>query len=239
MITLRDRDIDRLLPSLFGCALFLTVLWLWRLSYTGSCGALVLPAVIWCAIFHGLLQYQLQRRRFVVEFHLEEASGLRKWFGRPSLVVTRSLLAATPLAAFLVVHLALSDSSDWFFLCTVAIAVPLLFAAAVRWPGSHFRHDAHDGEPGSSLSSFGAAGAGVWPGLSALPAGSGGVRAVPRSAAKGVRAPVSSARGFDTTRRGRPQARQGPRCPSGYGEQSGPVRATRRGSGVHPARSSP
>ena len=85
MITLRDRDIDRLLQSLFGCALFLTVLWLWRLSYTGSCGALVLPAVIWCAIFHGLLQYQLQRRRFVVELHLEEASGLRKWFRRPSL----------------------------------------------------------------------------------------------------------------------------------------------------------
>ena len=42
-ITLRDRDIDRLLQSLFGCALFLTVLWLWRLSYTGSGGRVHRP----------------------------------------------------------------------------------------------------------------------------------------------------------------------------------------------------
>ena len=151
MSALRTRHIDRLLRSLFACVLFLTVLCLWRLSYEGSCAALVLPALIWCAIFYGLLQYQLQRRRFVLEFYLDEASRLRKWFGRPSLAVTLSLLAATSLAAFLAVFVALSDPTDWYFLCAVAAAVPLLFVAAVRWPGSHLRHDAGDWALGPSL----------------------------------------------------------------------------------------
>ena len=53
MSALRTRHIDRLLRSLFACVLFLTVLCLWRLSYEGSCAALVLPALIWCAIFYG------------------------------------------------------------------------------------------------------------------------------------------------------------------------------------------
>ena len=151
MSALPTRHIDRLLLSLFACVLFLTILFLWRLSYEGSCAALVLPVLIWCAISYGLLQYQLQRRRFVLEFYLDEGSRLRKWFGRPSMAVTLSLLAAMSLTAFLAVFVALSDPSDWYFLCVAATAVPLLFVGAVRWPGSHLRQNAGDGALSPSL----------------------------------------------------------------------------------------
>lgn len=147
----RDGSVDRAIYSLFACVLFLTVLCLWRLSHEGSCAALVLPGLIWCAISYGLLRYQLQRKRFVMEFYLDESSCLRKLFRRPLLAVTLSLLAAAPLAAFLAVFAALSRPSDWYFLCAAAAAAPPLFVAAVRWPGSHLRHDAGDGALGPSL----------------------------------------------------------------------------------------
>ena len=151
MSALGGRHIDRLLHSFFACALFLTVLCLWRLAHEGSCAALVLPVLTWCAISYGLLQYQLQRKRFVMEFYLDESSGLRKLFRRPLLAVTLSLLTAGPPAAFLAVFAALSRPSDWYFLCAAAAAAPLLVVAAVRWPGSHLRPDAGDGAPGPSL----------------------------------------------------------------------------------------
>ncbi|MCE2539656.1 MAG: hypothetical protein J4G16_04525 [Acidobacteria bacterium] len=150
MSTLPDRHIDRLLRSLFACVVFLTVLCLWRLSHEGPCAALVLPGLIWCAITCGLLHYRLQRKRFVLEFYLDEASRLRGLFRRPLLAVTSSLLAAAPLAAFLAVFAALSRPSDWYFLCAAAVAVPLLFVAAVRWPGSHLRPDTSGGVAGPS-----------------------------------------------------------------------------------------
>lgn len=145
MNALGERHIDRLLHSFLACVLFLTVLCLWRLGHEGSCATLVLPGLIWCAISYGLLQYRLQRRRFVVEFYLDESSGLRRWFRRPLLAVTLSPLAAAPLAAFLAVFAALSRPSDWYFLCGAAVAFPLLFAAAVRWPGRHLRRDIRAG----------------------------------------------------------------------------------------------
>ena len=141
MSTLSGRDIDRLLHSLFACVLLLTVLCLWRLGHERSCATLVLPGLIWCAISYGLLQYRLQRRRFVVEFYLDESSRLRELFRRPWLAVTLSQLAAAPLATFLAVFAVLSRPSDWYFLCAGALAVPLLFVAVVRWPGRHLRPD--------------------------------------------------------------------------------------------------
>ena len=141
MNALGERHIDHLLRSLLACVLFLTVLCLWRLRHEGSCATLVLPGLIWCAISYGLLQYRLQRRRFVVEFYLDESSGLRRWFRRPLLAVTLGPLAAAPLATFLAVFAVLSRPSDWYFLCAAALAVPLLFVAVVRWPGSHLRPD--------------------------------------------------------------------------------------------------
>ena len=151
MSALPGRPIDRAIHSLFACVLFLTILCLWRLVHEGSCAALVLPGLVWCTICYGLLQYRLQRRRFVLEFYLDESSRLRAWFRRPLLAVTPSLLRAVPLAAFLSVFAVLSRPSDWYFLCAAAVAFPLLFVAAVRWPGSHLRHDAGDRAPGSSL----------------------------------------------------------------------------------------
>lgn len=151
MNALPERPIDRAIHSLFACVVFLTILCLWRLVHEGSCATLVLPVLLWCAICYGLLQYQLQRRRFALEFHLDASSSLRRWFRRPLLAVTLSLLLAAPLAAFLSVFAALSRPSDWYFLCAAAVALPLLFVVAVRWPGSHFRHDAAAGAPGSSL----------------------------------------------------------------------------------------
>ncbi len=141
MRALHGRQIDRLLQSHFACLVFLTVLCVWRLSHEGPCAALALPGLIWFTITYGLLHYRLQRKRFVLEFYLDESSRLRRFFRRPWLAVTLSLLAAAPLAAFLAVFAALSRPFDWYFLCAAAVAVPLLFVAAVRWPGSHLRAD--------------------------------------------------------------------------------------------------
>ena len=147
----RKGNVDRAIHSLFACVLFLTILCLWRLVHAGSCAALILPGVVWCAVYYGMLQYQLQRRRFVLEFYLDARSRLRRWFRRPLLAVTPSLLWAAPLTTFLSVFAALSRPSDWYFLCAATVAFPLLFVVAVRWPGSHLRHDAGDRAPGSSL----------------------------------------------------------------------------------------
>lgn len=151
MSALPDRPVDRAIRSLFACVLFLAILCLWRLVHEGTCAALVLPALVWCTICYGLLQYRLQRRRFVLAFYLDANSRLRRWFRRPLLAVTSSLLWTAPLATFLSVFAVLSRPSDWYFLCAAAVAFPLLFVAAVRWPGSHLRRDAGDRAPGSSL----------------------------------------------------------------------------------------
>ncbi len=150
MSAFSDRQFDRLLHSLFACVLFLTVLSLWRLWHAGSCAALVLPGLIWCAISYGLLQHRLQRKRFFLEFYLDESSGIRKLFRRAWLAVTWSLAAAATLAAFLAVFAALSRPSDWYFLCAAAVAFPLFFVTALRWPGSHLRRETSGGVPGKS-----------------------------------------------------------------------------------------
>ena len=168
MSALHGPHIDRLLRSFLACVLFLTALYLWRLWHAGSCTSLVLPALTWCVISYGLLQYRLQRKRFVMEFYLDESSWLRDLFRRPWLSTALSLLVATPLAAFLAVFAALSRPPDWYFLCAAAVAVPLLFVAAVRWPGSHLRLDASAGAPGPSLREVLAARIAGWPALAGI-----------------------------------------------------------------------
>lgn len=150
MNALYGLHIDRLLRSLLASVLLLTVLCLWRLWHDGSCATLVLPGLIWYAISYGLLQHQLQRKRFVIEFYLDGSSWLRSLFRRPLLLVTMSLLAAAPLATFLAIFAVLSRPSDWYFLSAAAVAVPLLFVAASRWPGSHLRPDTRGKVPGQS-----------------------------------------------------------------------------------------
>ena len=147
MSALAGRDIDRVLHSLFACVLFLTILSLWRLWHADPCATLALPGLIWCAITYGLLQYRLQRKRFVLEYYLDESSGLRELFRRAWLAATLSLVAAATLTVFLAVFAVLSRPSDWYFLCAAAVAFPLLFIGAVHWPGSHLRPDTRGGVP--------------------------------------------------------------------------------------------
>ena len=146
MNAVRGRTVDRAVYSLFGCVLFLTVLFLWHRSYERSCLALVFPALTFLAIFYGLLEYRLERKRFAVDYYLDQQSSLRRRLRRswPSALI--SLILASPLAALLVVFAARSRPTDWLFFCGAATVAPLLFNALAIWPGRHFRRDALDGE---------------------------------------------------------------------------------------------
>ncbi|MCY3845240.1 MAG: hypothetical protein OXH69_17060 [Acidobacteria bacterium] len=140
--TLRGRSFDRAVHSLFACALFLALVFLWQRFYERSCLALAFPALIAIAIFSGLLEHRLERRRFAVDFYLDRRSFLHRRLQRTWWPVAISLAAAVPLAAFLVVFAALSRPTDWFFFGAAAAVAPLAFHTLSRWPGRHFRRDA-------------------------------------------------------------------------------------------------
>lgn len=144
--TLRGRSFDRVVYSLFACALFLALVLLWHRSYERSCLTLAFPALIAIVIFSGLLEYRLERRRFAVDYYLDRRSFLHRRLQRTWWPVSISLAAAVPLAAFLVVFAALSRPTDWFFFGAAATVAPLAFHALSWWPGRHFRRDAGDGE---------------------------------------------------------------------------------------------
>ncbi len=140
-----DSAVDRLIHGLCACVLFLTVLFLWRRTHERSCLALAFPLLTVLAIFGGLLEYRLERKRFVVDYYLDRASSMRRWLRGSGPSVMISLAAALPLAAFLVVFVARSRPTDWLFLSTAAVMAPLLFSVLSTWPGRHFRRDAEDG----------------------------------------------------------------------------------------------
>ena len=144
--TLRGRTIDRVVHSLFACVLFLALVFLWQRSYERSCLALALPALILPAIFCGLLEYRLERRRFAVDYYLDRRSFLHRRLQGTWWPVSISFAAAVPLALFLVVFAALSRPTDWLFFGAAATAAPLAFNALSRWPGRHVRRDAADGD---------------------------------------------------------------------------------------------
>lgn len=144
MKTLRARTVDRVVHSLFACVLVLAVLFLWHRLHERSCLAIVFPALIWLTIFNGLLQSRLERKRFVVDYYLDRRSFLHRRLQRIWLSVLISLSAAGLLAAFLVVFVARSRPTDWYFLWAATTIAPLLFNALSTWPGSHFRRDSRD-----------------------------------------------------------------------------------------------
>ncbi|MCY4077525.1 MAG: hypothetical protein OXH04_19080 [Acidobacteria bacterium] len=144
--TLRGRSVDRVVYSLFACALFLALVFLWHRSYERSCLALAFPALIALAIFCGLLEYRLERRRFAVDYYLDRRSFLHRRLQRTWLPGSISLAAAVPLAAFLVVFAALARPTDWLFFGAAAAIAPLAFHALSCWPGRHFRRDAGGAE---------------------------------------------------------------------------------------------
>ena len=140
------RTVDRLVHSLFACVLFLVILFLWYLSYAGSCFILVLPVLTWLAIFSGLLQSRLERKRFALDYYLDRRSWIHQRLQRRWFSVLFSLSMAGLLATFLVVFVARSRQTDWYFLCATAATAPLLFQVLSTWPGRHLRHDSGDGK---------------------------------------------------------------------------------------------
>ncbi len=139
-------SVDRPARSLFACVLFLAVLFLWHRSYAGSCGALVFPGLVWLAIFSGLLQSRLERRRFAVDYYLDPRSFVHRRLRGTWLAVPISLCAAGLLAAFVVVFAARSRPADWYFLCAAAATAPLFFSALTASLGRHVRHRSRDDE---------------------------------------------------------------------------------------------
>ena len=140
------RTVDHLVHSLFACVLFLVILFLWHLSYARSCVILVLPVLTWLAIFSGLLQSRLERKRFALDYYLDRRSWVHRRLQRIWFSVLLSLSVAGMLAAFLVVFVARSRQTDWYFLCAAAATAPLLFHILSTWPGRHLRHDSGDGK---------------------------------------------------------------------------------------------
>ena len=137
--------VDRVVHALCVCVLFLTVLFLWQRTHERSCLALGFPILTALAIFSGLLEHRLERKRFAVDYYLDRGSSLRRRLRRSGLSVLISLATALPLAAFLVVFATRSRPGDWLFFCAASAVAPLLFNALSTWPGRHFRHDPDEG----------------------------------------------------------------------------------------------
>ena len=146
MRNLQVETVDRPAHSLFACALFLGVLFLWHRSYAGSCGALVFPVLVWLAIFGGLLQSRLERRRFAVDYYLDPRSFVHRRLRGAWLSVPICLCAAGVLATFLAVFATRSRPADWYFLCAAAATAPLFFSALTESLGRHVRRRPRDHE---------------------------------------------------------------------------------------------
>ena len=134
--------VDRLLHLLCASTLLLGLLFVWEVSYEGSCWALAAPGLVYVSIFYGLLAHRLERKRFAVNFYIDRQSPWRKRLRGWWLPMMTGLVAALPLVVVLVVFVALSHSTDWIFLVAATAVAPLLFAGASIWPGRHIRRDA-------------------------------------------------------------------------------------------------
>ena len=130
---------DRLIHALCASVLFLAVLFLWHRTHERSCLALAFPALVFVVVLWGLLEYRLERKRFLVAYYLDERSSLRRRLQSSRLSVLISLTAALPLTVFLVVFAARSRSTDWLFFCAATAIAPFLSNTLSTWPGRHFR----------------------------------------------------------------------------------------------------
>ena len=137
-IPARD-TLDGLLDLLTATTLLLGLLVLWARTYEQSCLALASPGLVYIAVFWGLLQYRLERRRFAIEYYLDGRSPWRRLLRGAWLPTATSMIAALPLAVFLAVFAALAHGTDWLFLAGASVLAPLLFNGLSVWPGRHFR----------------------------------------------------------------------------------------------------
>ena len=136
-----------LLVQLAATTFLLGVLLLWAWTYEQNCLALVSPGLIYVAVFWGLLQYRLERRRFAIDYYLDGNSPWRRRLRRAWLPVAIGMIAALPLAVFLAAFAALGNHTDWLFLTGAAVLAPLLFNRVSVWPGRHFRGAASGAAP--------------------------------------------------------------------------------------------
>ena len=60
--------VDRFLYPLVGTTLLLGVLLIWQRTYEQSCVALLSPAFVCVAVFYGLVEYRLERKRFTLDY---------------------------------------------------------------------------------------------------------------------------------------------------------------------------
>ena len=143
-----DRDVDPLHGGvgvsgmLVATSLVLGVSLLWARTYEQSCVALVSPGLVGLAVFWGLLEYRLERRRFAVDYYLDRGSSWRRPFRRAVLPAVIAMAAALPLVVVLAVFAALARATDWVFLAAAAVLAPFLFDRLSVWPGGHLRRDA-------------------------------------------------------------------------------------------------
>ena len=131
--------VNGLLVPLTATTLLLGVLLLWARTYEQPCVALASPGLIYVAVFWGLLQYRLERRRFAIEYYLDDGSSWRRRLRRSWLPAAVSLVAAVPLTVLLAGFAALAGATDWLFLIGAAVLAPLLLDRLAVWPGRHFR----------------------------------------------------------------------------------------------------
>ena len=137
--------VDSLLGPLAATTLLLGVLLLWARTYEQSCLALASPGLVYIAVFWGLLEYRLERRRFAIDYYLDGTSPWRRLFRRSWLPAATSMIAAVPLAVFLSVFAALAHAAVWLILAGASVLAPLLFNRLSVWPGRHFRRAAGGG----------------------------------------------------------------------------------------------
>ncbi len=134
-----------LLGPLAATTSLLGILLLWARTYEQSCLALASPGLVYVAVFWGLLEYRLERRRFAIDYYLDGSSSWRRLFRRWWLPAAICLVAAFPLAVFLSVFAALARPSDWLFLAGASLLAPPLISRLAVWPGRHFRRTAGRG----------------------------------------------------------------------------------------------
>ena len=135
----REPVIDQAITSLAASVLLLAVLFLWNRLHVGSCLALGLPALVCLSACYGIFTYRLERKRFALAYWLDPRSSLHAWLKRHGMTAVISLFLGVSLTGVLAIFTALARRTDWYFICAIAVATPLVFTVLRIWPGRHFR----------------------------------------------------------------------------------------------------
>lgn len=135
----RKPVVDRGIKSLAASVLLLAALFLWNQLHVGSCLALGLPTLACLTACYGIFTYRLERKRFALMYWLDPGSSLHALLKRHGMIAVISLFLGVSLTGLLAIFTALARRTDWYFICAIAVATPLVFTALRIWPGRHFR----------------------------------------------------------------------------------------------------